>query len=218
MKSFRIALPVALLLGAGVMLVDVGAAQAMTCESTCNQIRRACSSVAKSALNVEYANCDDGRDVCRVACEANAEQCPIDCDTAHTTCVSGGGVDCDATRAQCLDACAHCGSYCNAERVACRDVAKAVRADANLLCDSLRESCDTTCVDPIDEACVRDCRTTSSTCAGDAKGDEKTCHAACPRGTDQRACMRSCRRDKNAALGLCSDQEVLCIGVCAGLP
>jgi hypothetical protein len=29
--------------------------------------------------------------------------------------------------------------------------------------------------------------------------------------------VRNCRRDKNAALGLCADQEVLCHGACAGL-
>jgi hypothetical protein len=217
MKPRLLNLPVGILLGAGVLLFTAAAAQAMSCESTCNQIRRACRSVAMHGLKVEYANCDDGRDVCRAACEANAEQCPLDCQAAHAACVSGGGSDCDATLAQCLDDCAHCISNRNAARVACRDAAKTARAEANALCDTARESCDSVCIDPIDEARVRDCRTASSDCAADAKRDEKTCRAGCPKGTGQQACVRGCRRDKNSAMALCSDQEVVCIGACAGL-
>lgn len=214
--KFRTALKVAAL-GAAMLVIDVAAVQAVTCDSTCNQIRRACRSVAKSALKVEYANCDDGRDSCRDACVANAAQCPVDCQTANDACVGGGGSDCDATLTQCLDDCAHCVSNCNAARVACRDAAKVARAGANALCDSARENCDSVCVEPIDAGCVHDCRSASSGCQGDAKRGEKTCSSGCPNGTGQQACKRGCRRDKNSALGLCSDQEVLCVGACAGL-
>jgi hypothetical protein len=217
MKSFRTILAVALILIAGVVVFDAVAASAMSCDSTCNQIRRACRNVAMAALKVSYADCDDARDACWAACEANAEQCPIDCNTAYQSCVGSGGTTCDADLTQCLDDCAHCRSNCNADRVACRDAAKLARAEANLLCDAARENCDTNCVEPIDEACVRGCRTASSDCAADAKRDEKTCHTGCPNGTGQQACVRACRRAKNADLGLCADQEVLCIAGCAGL-
>jgi hypothetical protein len=218
MKSFRLAIAAALALTIGIVLFDVTAATAMSCDSTCNQIRRACRSVAMATLKVGYADCDDDRDACWTACEANAQQCPVDCDTAYQTCVGSGGTTCDADLAQCLDDCAHCKSNCNAARVTCRDAAKLARSEANLLCDAVRESCDTQCVDPIDPACIRTCRTDSSDCESDAKRDEKTCRATtCSNGTGQQACARACRRAKNAALALCSDQEVLCIGGCAGL-
>ena len=199
------------------VLLFVAPAQAVTCDSTCSQIRRACRSVAKSAVKVEQANCDDARDGCRAACEANAAQCPIDCDTVFQTCVGSGGLTCDADLAQCLDACASCDTVCNAERVTCRDNAKLARESANLLCDAARDSCDTSCVDPIDAGCVHDCKAGRSGCDSDAKRDEKTCRVACPNGTGLQACARGCRRTKNADIGLCGDQEVLCLGVCAGL-
>lgn len=217
MRSFRIMLSSSLVLAASVLFFNVAAVQAMSCDSTCNQIRRACRSVAMSSLKVAYANCDDARDTCKADCEANAEQCPIDCGTAYDACVLGGGTTCDADLAQCLDDCANCKRNCNLDRVGCRDAAKLARSEANLLCDALRDSCDTDCVDPIDAACIRGCRTDSSDCQSDAKRDEKTCRAGCPKGTGQQACARDCRRTKNAALGLCSDAEVVCIGGCAGL-
>jgi hypothetical protein len=217
MKTLRVSLSSALLLAVSFLIFDVATVQAVTCASTCSQIRRACRSVAMNNTKVAYANCDDAREACWAACEANAEQCPIDCDTNYQACVGGGGTTCDADLALCLDDCANCRTNCNAERVTCKDDAKLARDEANLLCDAVRESCGTECVDPIDPECVRACKAGRSACDGDAKRDEKTCMAGCPKGTGQKACARSCRRDKNAAIALCANQEVLCYGVCANL-
>lgn len=217
MKLLRTAVPLVLIVGVSAAMLGVGSAAAMSCESTCNQIRRACRSVAMSSLKVAYADCDSARDTCRNDCDLNAEQCPITCETDYNTCVGSGGTGCSETRDACLADCASCIPNCNADRVACRDAAKLARAEANLLCDAARESCDTICVDPIDPDCVRACRVGSSGCQRDAKRAEKTCGAACSGGTDNRACKRDCRRQKNADLMQCSNAEVLCIGQCAGI-
>jgi hypothetical protein len=131
--------------------------------------------------------------------------------------VGSGGLTCDADLDQCLSDCANCATICNAERVTCRDAAKLARADANLLCDAARESCNTNCVDPIDAGCVHDCKAGRSDCDALAKRAEKTCRAACPKGNGLQACVRNCRRIKNAAIGACGDLQVLCLGDCAGL-
>jgi hypothetical protein len=217
MRSLRIAILAPAILILSLAVLDSIPAVATTCESTCNQLRRACRRVAKVELALRFAGCDADRDTCRATCESNASQCPIDCQSAHADCVASGGVDCDAQLAQCLEDCADCIPNCNAARVACRDAAKVARAEADLACDAARESCGTACVDPIDQRCVRACQTTRRDCDLNAKQDEKSCRAACPQGTGRRACMRDCGRDKNAALSVCSDAEVVCLSTCAGL-
>ena len=80
-----------------------------------------------------------------------------------------------------------------------------------------RDSCGTTCVEPIDGACVQGCKSARKGCDNDAKKNEKICQAACPNGEGRRACMRDCRKLKNADLAICSDREVVCIAGCAGI-
>jgi hypothetical protein len=217
-------LATATLLVGALLLVDAVPVQAHTCNSVCNQIRRACRRHAKAVLIVDYTNCDDQRDGCLNDCDLNVDQCPIDCDNANTACV--GACDpadtvcldgCAAGLTQCLEDCANCKANCRADRVVCRDNAKLQRDADNVVCDGSRESCQDTCVDPIDSTCVRGCKADKKGCDGVAKRAERTCKRACPTGSERRACFRNCKREKNVDYQDCSDREIICLGGCAGL-
>jgi hypothetical protein len=158
-------------------------------------------------------DCETNADTCVPTCDANLSACTTAC-AGDLICEAG----CTATHAECLDDCANCIANCNADRVVCNDEVEVARQAANLLCDGSRENCQEVCQDPIDPECVRGCSSDRKTCDRNAKNGEKTCRAQnCSGGSGQRACFRDCRRDKNAALGLCADNEVLCYGGCAGL-
>jgi hypothetical protein len=219
----RIVLATALI-GISLALSSPPPVEATTCDSVCNQIRRACRSSAKAVRQVGRADCDSTRDQCRTDCETNAATCIPTCDANLSACTAACAgdticeADCASTHTQCLDDCANCLSNCNAGRVLCNDGVKEARTAANLICDGSRENCQEVCQDPIDRNCVRACKSDRRDCDGDAKRAEKTCRVQnCSGGTAQRACVRDCRRAKNAALGACADVEVLCHGACAGL-
>jgi len=218
MKSIRITLSLALALAVSALLFDATAVQAMTCDSVCSQIRRACRSQAMGNLKVDYADCDQDRDDCRVACDLNAEQCPLDCEAAFEACGGASVPGCADALALCMDACDNCKRICNSDRVQCRIDAKVARDGANLICDGMRESCDGLCMEPINQDCVRECKSGRRGCDGGVKRAEKLCRAECPKGTGQRACVRSCRRQKNLDLADCALTEVGCFGICASLP
>jgi hypothetical protein len=210
--------------GISLVLSSPPAVEAVTCDSVCNQIRRACRSSAKAARQVGRADCDSERDQCRVDCEANADTCVPTCDANLAACTTGCAGDltceagCAATHTECLDDCANCIPNCNADRAFCNDQVELAREAANLVCDGMRDNCDGTCQEPIDPACASECRSDRRECERDAKNAEKTCRVQnCTGGTTQRACARDCRRAKNVALGVCADNEVLCYGVCAGI-
>lgn len=218
MKKLGLLVGTTALLGLSLALIQVGAAEAHTCSSVCSQIRRACRSVGKAVRKVDNAVCDDVRDGCKADCEANADTCVDDCTTA---CVAAclGDAACEALcPGQCVDECANCKITCNANRVVCRDTAKAKRDAWNLFCDDARSSCGDTCLDPIDSVCVRGCMADRKDCARAEKIEEKKCKNACPKGTLRRACMRKCRRELNERLQICSDTEIGCLAtMCAGV-
>jgi len=207
-------------------LVGVRSAEAHNCSSVCNQIRRACMKSAKATRKADLATCDANRERCRAECQANAGSCLGDCDEANTACLvecdsapnpTACGDECQADLVQCQDDCANCGADCGATRDTCRTQAQTARQEAAQGCDDSRLTCRDACVDPIDGHCVRGCKSDRRDCKGLAKKDERDCKKACDRGPARKACVRECRRVMNLALGVCSDEEVLCLGGCAGL-
>ncbi|MHC4093486.1 MAG: hypothetical protein ACYSVY_24970 [Planctomycetota bacterium] len=209
MKRLGVTFLMAVFMGACLMLVEVAPAEAHTCSSVCNQIRRACIKVAKVTRQVARAVCEDGRDACRADCAANEATCPADC---ATNC--GGDAVCEA---ECLDDCANCVPNCNAAREGCLEAAGLQRQADKLACADARESCPDTCVEPIDNNCVRGCKAAERGCKKVAKGIERQCKKDCVRGPGRRACVRECRKQNNVALQGCSNQEILCLGACAGI-
>ena len=177
-------------------LLQAAPAGAFTCSAACNQVRRACNSVAKAGAKVEFAVCDEGRDTCRAACEID-----------DTSCVQAA---LDAGDVVAADA-AGCTDCCNATRTTCRDLAKDVRAATRLLCIDSRTTCNETCVS-VDGNCVRGCVKTRRGLEVDAKRTANACKRACTRGPDRRPCVRSCRKILNQQFQLFSNQEAVCIG------
>ncbi len=169
------------------------AAPAHTCQSACSQIRRACDGSAKAVWNVARANCDAEAAACIATCQADPLTCP--------------GVACET----CIDA-------CGVARDGCRIVAGDARTADRAACEGLRTSCSGVCVDPIDGACVQDCKAQARhQCVRPAKQDELTCKRQCPEGAARQACFRQCRRAHNVVLEACGDSEVRCVGGCIGL-
>ena len=182
-----------LAIAAGAMLVlSAVPADAHTCKSSCNQIRRACRASVKAIYKVERLDCDDARDACRAACEADPAVCPDG--------------ECDA-----------CKDACNLVRDDCRAAAKDARNLNQATCDITRTSCTDVCQDPIDSACVRACRADAQhDCVRPARADYRQCKQQCPTNTGRRACVRSCRQTMEADLDYCFDGEMLCVAGCIG--
>ena len=185
MKTLGMRLLLAASIAAFVAFLDVSKADAHTCGSTCNQIQRACSHVAKAARKASLAQCDLDRDTCRADCELDPN-CP--------------------------------GNFiCNDARVLCRADANTARLAAREACRVVRDSCPPeSCVDPI-EGCVQACKSDERDCRFGEKKEEIKCKRGCPRDNGRRACVRGCKRDLNQKLELCSNEEVLCLGVCIGI-
>jgi hypothetical protein len=216
MKRLGLMLLMAVFMGA-LMLLQAAPVQAHTCSSVCNQIRRACLSMAKATTKVAYAGCESDRDACRAACEVDPGSC---CQAAYSACTAACAGDpvCEADCAAALADCGDCVTCCNDGRVSCRGAAVTARSEARVACDASRDSCPELCVvDPIDNGCVQRCKADERVCRNDAKGVERQCKRNCQGGTSQRACVRECRKKNNEALQLCSNQEILCLGVCAGI-
>ncbi len=191
-------------------------ADADTCASACNQIRRACTHVAKAVRKVEFAFCDDDRDACRVTCEADSGACAAICATAHADCSAGCATSsdpavcqaaCDAALVACPTECPEC---CNFNRDSCRDTVKAARAAARLVCADTRATCNDTCTG-VDGDCVRQCMRDQRECTNGWKKTAITCKRNCNAATSRRACMRMCHRQMNEAFQLCSQAEALCV-------
>lgn len=223
MKRTAVTFLTVIFMGASLMLLEVPSAEAHNCSSLCNQIRRACIKVAKSVRLVARADCDEQRDTCREGCVTNAETCPTDCEAANAACVAACSADpvceagCAATLTQCLDDCANCIPNCNADREGCLEAAQVQRQADKLACDASRGNCGELCVDPIDSQCVKECKSLERICKSEAKKIERQCKRDCARGRARRACVRGCRRQLNTDLQLCSNQEILCLGACAGI-
>lgn len=190
--SIRLVLAAAVWLAAAVASPEPAAAH--TCQSACSQIRRACDGSAKAVWNVARANCDAQAATCEATCQADPLTCP--------------GAACDA-----------CIAACDVARDGCRVVAGDSRSIDRAACDALRTSCAGVCVDPIDGACVQDCKAQARhQCVRPAKQDELTCKRQCPDGAARQACFRQCRRVLNVVLDACGDSEVRCVSGCIGLP
>ena len=223
MKRMGLRFLTAVFMGASLMLLQAALAEAHTCSSVCNQIRRACLEVAKAERQVARAVCEDERDACRAECAANAETCPTDCEATNVACVGacGGNAECEAacaaTLSQCLDDCANCVANCNGDREGCMAAAEVQRQAEKLACDGSRESCGEGCIDPIDNACVQECKVGAQTCESEAKKLEGQCKRECPSGTGRRACVRGCRKQLNVDVQGCANQEILCLAACAGI-
>lgn len=195
-------------------------ADAHTCSSACNQIRRACLHVAKATRKVEFAVCDDSRDTCRSDCAATGDNCSTVCAAVDAACLAAcaGDLDCEAACAAGTSVCPDdCDGCCLDGRVICRSAAQQVSREARILCDGTREGCRDVCQDPIDGDCVRTCHSAQRICANAAKKTEVACKRQCPDGTARRACVRGCRKEMNDSLGFCSSSEMLCVGGCIGV-
>jgi hypothetical protein len=185
-----------LAIAAGAM-VGLGAvpADAHTCSSSCNQIRRACRGSARAIQKIARLDCNTERDACRAACD------PAD----PLICPDG---DCDA-----------CKDACNLVCVDCRVAAKDARTADQATCDVMRTSCNDICEDPIDGACVKECKADAHhACVRPARLDYRQCKQQCPTGTGRQACVNFCRREMNADLDFCFDGEMLCVALCIGVP
>jgi len=198
-------------------------AEALTCKAACNQVQRACIAQTKSVTKAALVDCDDARDACATTCDADPTSCQTACQDAHVACVAtcpGAPdpalcqADCDAALAACPTECPNC---CNAGRSACRNELKTERAQARLLCQETRSSCNTLCVEPIDERCVRSCMNDQKSCGAAAKSFERACKDSCVSGSGRRACFRACRKATAEDQEICSAQEALCIGGCIGV-
>jgi hypothetical protein len=206
-----------------VAFLDVGQADAYTCSSACNQIRRACNHAAKATGKIALAVCDEDRDACRVDCELNPETCTAICQAANLTCPEGCVSDPDpaACQAGCATALAECPlecpDCCNYGRVSCREAAKAARQVTRLACDGSRANCWENCDDPIDGACVKGCKSDQHRCQSDWKKVSVACKKACAGGTERRACMRDCRKQLNEKFQGCSQEEIGCVAGCIGV-
>ena len=184
------------------VLSSVTPAEAVTCSSVCNQVRRACTHSAKGAWKAARMQCAEDREGCHADCVANADTCVADCL---------GEPDCE------LD-CINCEDNCDAAAVACKDTARTARDGMRALCDDYRGTCRDVCVDPIDPGCVRVCTKDEHGCRADAKKLEKICkRETCAPGNGKRACMRGCRKSNNLAQQLCEDTATLCYATCAGV-
>jgi hypothetical protein len=195
----------ALLIGLSLMFSDVAPAEAHTCSSLCNQVRRACLTGAKAVRQVARAVCDETRDGCRTDCAVNEATCPDDC-------VTECGTD-QPCLDDCPDDCANCIPNCNADREGCLELAEQQRAAARVGCDGTRGGCQDTCVDPIDGDCVRDCGSDQRDCRADKKKIERQCKRDCAtaNGTGRRVCMRTCRKQYNGNLQACTATESSCL-------
>jgi hypothetical protein len=153
--------------------------------------------------------------------EADATTCSSACNQVQRACghvAKGVGkaalAQCDLERAACQEACGedpNCPDACSEDRVVCRDAVFTARDAAKLQCQADREDCNQVCVDPIDGACVKNCRFEQKDCSRAAKVVEKACKKACPKGPGRWACVRGCKRDVNTALSVCSAAEAVCI-------
>ena len=192
----------------GLLFFLAGAAEAVTCNSTCNQVRRACNGAAKGAYKAGKIQCDEDRDACKADCVANADTCLGDCELANLV---GDAL------LQCQDDCINCEANCDAAKDQCRVDNKAARDLLRSACTDSRDVCDDVCVDPIDGNCVRDCKRDEHGCRDDAKRIEGQCKKACPKDGARKSCIRTCRKDGNVAQGVCGDLSVLCYAGCAGV-
>jgi len=204
---------------AALLIVAAVPAHAQTCNSVCNQLRRACNHSAKGMMKAACIGCDETRDTCRADCDASATTCPGDCETAHADCLDGGSNSeiCDASRTECLDDCASCEADCDAGRGTCRDDAAVVRDGYRADCTDSRSQCRGTCVDPLDRSCVHGCTRHEHDCRGDAKSAEVTCKRECPKDRGRKSCVRACRKKGNLDAHGCEDLAVVCYAGCAGV-
>ena len=223
MERMGLRLLTAVFMGASLMLLQVALAEAHTCSSVCNQIRRACLDVGKAAREVERAVCEDEGDGCKANCAADGEICPTECEDANTACVAqcmGNpecGAGCSGDLSQCLDGCANCVANCSTAREVCTGEAEQNRQQAKLGCDEARGECSATCLGPIDSQCVSACKAEARASKKGAKDVERECKRACPGGTDRQACVRGCRMQCNMDLQGCANQEMLYLAQCAGI-
>jgi len=223
MKRMEVGFLTAVFMGASLMLLQAALAEAHTCSSLCNQMRRACLDIAKATRKVERAVCDNEVAGCEATCAANGEGCPTECEDANTACVAqctGNpecGAGCSGDLAQCLDGCTNCVANCSTAREVCTGEAEQRRQQAMLGCDEARVECRVTCADPVDDQCVSACKAQAHESKKQAKEAERECKMACPGGTDRQACVGGCRMQCNMALQGCANQEMLCLAQCAGI-
>ncbi len=195
-------------------LLEVAPADAYTCSSACNQLRRACNVQAKAQRKIDNALCADTRDACKVTCEGDPGHCATVCQTALTDCLTGCGIDvvcqdaCNVAAAECPSECPGC---CNFGRQGCRTTAKGVRDEARAACTLARTTCNTDCTS-VNGACIRQAQSARKSCDRGHKVTANTCKQGCGSGPGRRACVRTCRRIMNEGLKLCAADEASTIG------
>lgn len=219
--------PMLLTASLGLLIVlTPAAAEAQTCSSVCNQVRRACNHAAKGMSKAARITCTENVGTCRDDCETNASTCPGDCDAASATCAAACATapdataceaDCAAALAQCVDDCTNCDANCLTTGVTCKNEAKAARDAMREVCSGARDICDGSCEEPIDRGCVHDCTTDEHGCRDDAKRTEVGCKKGCAKGSAAKSCIRTCRKDNNLEQQACEDLTVLCYAGCIGV-
>lgn len=217
------------LLGLGVLAL-ASPANAVTCNSVCNQVGRACGVEAKGDKKAGVIQCAEDRDTCKSDCEANAltcePQCVADASACYTNCdtkcvgspdplcVSNCQADeCDVAEAQCIDDCVNCEANCDAAAVLCKDNVKTTFKTTKDTCKTLGTTCKDTCIG-VNAQCAGDCKLDRRACDGGVKQDARQCKRLCKNADNRRACMKTCLKDYNLALKGCGTAEGACYGGC----
>jgi hypothetical protein len=182
--------------------LNAGAANAETCESLCNQIKRACKAEAKYAAKSAFGGCDLARMGCDMGCaDPNTPECVPGCAS-------------DPNAPECPQSCRGCCSY---ERDSCRHAVKEARKQARDACVIEREGC-VPCEGDVCGDCAKTAKSAARECKRTAKQNWRGCKDDCPRGperrNDRKECITGCRQQLAAALETCADAEGLTLQGC----
>ena len=139
-------------------------AEAVTCKSVCNQVRRACNHAAKGSFKAGKIQCTEESETCNSACVDGDEACPSDCDLARDQCRVDNKAARDVLRSSCDDSRTACGEVC-VDPIArdcvrgCKTDERDCRADAKRTEGLCKKSC---AKDDTRRRCIRSCRKTNS--------------------------------------------------------
>lgn len=186
-----------------VVLLAASTADAATCKSGCNQVRRGCRAEAKYNRTVAFGSCDAARRDCAGACSDTATACNEACAEDDADCAAA----CHTAKDTCREA-------CSMDRDDCRQAAKVVRHDANVVCEEDRGACRGLCEAANDRACVRACSSASGACFDEVASTYEACQLACDGADEPDACLRDCKVEKIAGHGACKAGREACLSGC----
>lgn len=186
-----------------VVLLAASAADAASCKSGCNQVRRGCRAEANYTRRVAFDTCDDTRRDCMGACSDTATACNDLCVEDDAECAAA----CDMAKSDCRDG-------CSIDRDDCRAAAKLVRSDAFVACQEGRGSCREVCDAASDRGCVRACAKAGGACFAEVGVTHEACQLACETADDLQACSTLCKVERLAAHAACSAGRAACVDGC----